>query len=138
MEIFVGHLPENATPADLKAFFKGYGKQTRCIIVEILHNDRTITRHGYVVIEPDRAAHKAIKRLSLKRLNGQRVAVREYIHRAYANDRRALGWRHKPWRAAERRMDERRKPGKIRSVWGARGQDVPEFHGYKALAIKYD
>jgi hypothetical protein len=44
--------------------------------------------HGFVTLEPDNAALRAIKRLNGKQFKGMPLTVREYRERLWQNDRR--------------------------------------------------
>lgn len=134
MELFIGHMPQTATADDLKTFFGGYGRNGIFKIVEEVHDDGSTTRYGWVYIESDRRAQKAIKKLDRTRLQGRLITVREYAHRAAGNDRRALNWRTKPWAGIERRLTERRRVGKINQTGR---HTAPRFHGYATLATKH-
>lgn len=109
MEIYVGNLSPKSTLTGLRRFFKGYARKARMAIVEKPHDDGSKSRYGLVEIEQDKLARKAIQKLDLKELDGRRLILREYVHRAYSNDRRALNWRDKPWDGAERRRKDRRR-----------------------------
>ena len=108
MDIYVGKLPDFATINELKRFFKGYDKQARFDIKQIVGKDGNFITYGFVVIPSERLAQKAIKRLHMKKFMDTPVTVREYECRASGNDRRQLGWRRKLWLGEERRLVERR------------------------------
>jgi hypothetical protein len=46
-------------------------------------------------------------------LRSSALRLREYHHRNYSNERRALGWRNRPWSAKERRLSERRRQTRV-------------------------
>lgn len=109
MEVFIGNLAENVTVSDLTVFFKAFANKVRIRIVEKREEDRTRVRYGVADFDSDKLAIKAIKKLNQKELRGRPVVMREYFHRSYNNERRALNWRDKPWGGPERRQVERRK-----------------------------
>jgi hypothetical protein len=67
------------------------------------------THFAVADFDSDKLALKAIKKLNGALLHGDKVMLREFIHRSYSNERRAVNWRDKPWDGQERRCDERRK-----------------------------
>ena len=54
-------------------------------------------------------ANKMIKKLHQSLYRGERLEVREYIHRSYNNERRDIGWRNRGWSDGERRGHDRRR-----------------------------
>jgi RNA recognition motif-containing protein len=109
MEVFIGNLAENVTVSDLTVFFRAFANKVRIRIVEKRQEDRTRVRYAVADFDSDKLAIKAIKKLNQKDLRGRPVVMREYFHRSYNNERRALNWRDKPWNGPERRQVERRK-----------------------------
>jgi RNA recognition motif-containing protein len=109
MEVFIGNLAPNVSVTDLIGFFKGFSGKAKIRIVEKQLEDGTKCRFGIADFESDRLALKAIKKLNQKPLRGELVMVREYVHRSYYNERRAVNWRDKPWEGVERRQHERRR-----------------------------
>jgi hypothetical protein len=127
MDIFVGNLPQKTQvdeirrlfetvlrPRGLSAVLPKSRKQPRrgfnpprYQIVE-LSGDRPM-RYGHVVLFPDSMARQAIKDLQDATLRGEQIVVREFVRRAYINDRRSLHWRSQPWQNEERRYSERRR-----------------------------
>ena len=109
MEVFIGKLAANTTHTDLVRFLKGFSGKARISIVEKQQPDGNIARYGIAEFDSDKLALKAIRKLDGQRLCGERMVVREYFYRCYANERRAVNWRHQPWSGVERRKQERRK-----------------------------
>jgi hypothetical protein len=60
------------------------------------------------VFENDKYALKMMEKFHGELFRGRELVIREYLHRSYNNERRAVNWRDKPWRAGERRRDDRR------------------------------
>lgn len=109
MDVFIGNLAPNASLTDLIGFFKGFSGKAKIRIVEKRMEDGGRCRYGIAAFESDKLAQKAIKKLNNKPLRGQLVALREYFHRYYYNERRAVNWRELPWEGVERRQQERRR-----------------------------
>ncbi len=109
MEVFIGNLSLDITHNDLVIFFKGFAKKAKLRLVDKRREDNSKFRYGVVKFDSDKLALKAIRKLNHKPLRGIRVELREYFHRCYANERRAVNWRNKPWAGVERRQQERRK-----------------------------
>ncbi|HEB57944.1 MAG TPA: hypothetical protein ENJ01_01865 [Gammaproteobacteria bacterium] len=108
MDIFVGNFPHNATMRDLALLFQDYADEADFRIVENRREGTPPLRYGLVRIVSDRVAHKALRKLNGKTLLGQPVTLREFVYRAYSNDRRAVGWRSMAWSGVERRHRDRR------------------------------
>lgn len=110
MDVFIGNLSPRTTLSDLVTFFKSYASDTRFQIFDKQFEDGSRARYAVATIEPDKLATKVISKLNGKVLSGNMVVLREYTHRSYGNERRAVGWRDKPWQGVERRdLDRRRK-----------------------------
>ncbi len=110
MEIFIGNLPAVVGKTELLLFFKGYYKRDG-IDVRIVDEDTEGGEHHHyavVTIEHERLAAKALKKLDGKPLKGHHLVIREFHHRSYGNERRAVGWRNRPWDGPERRKVDRR------------------------------
>lgn len=109
MEVFIGNLSERVTLTDLTAFLKTFANKARIRIVDKRQEDGSRIRYGIADFDSDKLALKAIKKLNQKVLRGNPVVMREFFHRRYSNERRALNWREIPWSGPERRKDERRR-----------------------------
>jgi len=109
MDVFVGNLSPRTTLNDLVVFFKSFSSDARFQIFDKQFEDGSRTRYAIASIEPDKLAEKAIKKLNGTYLQGNTVVLREFLHRSYSNERRAVGWRDKPWGGVERRGNERRR-----------------------------
>jgi RNA recognition motif-containing protein len=109
MEVFIGNLSSTTTLNDVMHFFKGFAKKARFRMVN--HKLENGGRSYYAVadFDNDKLALKAIKRLNGGVIRGEVVVMREFIHRSYNNERRAVNWRDKPWNGPERRRSERRE-----------------------------
>jgi len=109
MEVFIGNLAERVTLTELTAFLKAFASKARIRLIEKRQEDGCKIRYGLADFDSDKLALKAIKKLNQKALRGKEVVMREYFHRSYSNERRALNWRDLPWDGPERRRLERRK-----------------------------
>lgn len=109
MEVFIGNIAPNVTLTDLVGFFKGFSGKAKIRIVEKRQEDGSKIRYGIADFESDKLALKAIKKLNQKPLRGELVVLREFFHRYYGNERRAVNWRDLPWDGVERRQHERRR-----------------------------
>lgn len=109
MEVFIGNLSEKVTLSDLTAFFKAFANKAHIRIVVKRQENGSRVRYGLADFDSDKLALKAIKKLNQKVLRGKSVVMREFYHRRYSNERRALNWRDIPWSGPERRQEERRR-----------------------------
>ena len=108
MEVFVGNLHDSVAYRDVALLFKEF-KQPQVNLVETAQADGTPVRYAVVTFDSERLAKKAISRFDGHTLRGQPIMVREFIHRTYVNERRALDWRRRSWSEPERRRSDRRK-----------------------------
>lgn len=109
MDVFIGNLADGVTLRDLTLFFKAFANKARLRLAEKRHEDGTRIRYAVAEFDSDKLALKAIKKFNGALLRGQRLVLREFFHRSYSNERRALNWRDKPWDGPERRRTERRR-----------------------------
>ncbi len=109
MQIYVGNLPDDVGPDELKQLFRNYGNFVGFRVQETHLEDGRTLRYAYGVIVPDKAAERAIERLDQSRLDGNRIEVRKYVHRVSGNERRDLNWEQEQCGGPERRHKERRK-----------------------------
>lgn len=109
MDVFIGNLSQRTTLSDLVAFFKSFASDARFQLFDKHYQDGSSSRYAVATIDPDKLAEKAIKKLNGQSLNGVPVLLREFLHRSYGNERRAMGWRDKVWHGVERRQNERRR-----------------------------
>lgn len=135
MEIFVGNLPKQASADDLQKLVKTtLQKSLFQKVFNVLVTKGSLDRHnasfkviqkesfgvvsnyGHVDIQSDKLARCVIDALNRIRYQGQPLVAREYVHRAYINDRRNLDWREQPWSNEERRLVERRRAEEY--FWG--------------------
>jgi RNA recognition motif-containing protein len=109
MEVYIGNISPNTTLNDVVTFLKSFAKKTRVRIVDHPLDTGGHARYALADFDTDKLALKAIKKLNGSVLRGNTVVMREFIHRSYSNERRAMNWRDKPWSGPERRQHERRQ-----------------------------
>lgn len=132
--LFVGRLAEEATLGDVRRLFLQATHQSLWTRVQLkwlrgfdlnqhaefdLHQKKyhgEIIRYATVDLPSMQVARFFINALNGTTVRGQGVIVREYAHRAYANDRRNPANRSKPYPGTERRRAERR--GATEYLWG--------------------
>lgn len=114
MEVFIGNISPNTTLNDVVNFLKGFAKKARVRVVDHPLEDGGHSRYAIADFDAEKMALKAIKKLNGTLLHGQTVVMREFFHRSYNNERRAVNWRDKPWDGPERRKDERRKKIRVK------------------------
>ncbi len=108
MDLFVGNLPPNTNIGELIAFFKGFSsKGDFHLKKKTLDNGETVF-YAVIGFENDKYALKLMEKFAGQSFKGRELVIREYFHRSYNNERRAVNWREKPWRAGERRRQDRR------------------------------
>ena len=75
MKIYVGNLPFSVDEAGLKAMFENYGPQEVTLISD-KYSGRS-KGFGFVTIENDEAAKKAISEMHEKEVEGRKLTVNE-------------------------------------------------------------
>lgn len=108
MELFIGNLSPNANLGELITFFKGFSNKAKFRMEEKTLEDGVTIRYAVADFDNDKYALKMMEKFASQLYRGQELVIREYLHRTYINERRAVNWRDKPWRAGERRCDDRR------------------------------
>lgn len=94
-------------PAIKGGLFSKSGRiESISILVQQDAQTHEIEYHGLVRIMPDDIAKRAIKKLNRKRLNGRHIAVFEYQHRRWQNDRRI---RNQNEELRNKRLSDRRR-----------------------------
>ena len=109
MEVYVGSLSPHTTRNDVVTFLKSFARDARIRMIDQKLEDNLRAYYAIANFDSDRLALKAIKKLNGGVLRGEQVELREFFHRRYSNERRALNWREKAWSGLERRNQERRK-----------------------------
>ena len=111
MKILIANLPPRIMELELLELLKPFHKRDGLHLQVVDQTAEDGTHHYYAVADilHERLATKAIKKLQGKMLRGFQLRLREFQHRSYSNERRALGWRNRPWNAKERRLKERRR-----------------------------
>lgn len=108
MDLFIGNLPSNITLGELTAYFKGFTNKADFHLKQRTLDNGEKLRYAVISFVNDKYALKLIEKYSGQSFRGNTLHIREYFHRSYNNERRAVNWREKPWRAGERRRDDRR------------------------------
>ena len=108
MYIFIGNLPGKKYEPEILSLLKNFDKQekTKIELPICKHRD-----HGYFCIaniNKEKTAYKFIKKFNQKSPYGHPLDIREFVHRSYGNERRAINWRTKEWGGDEKRVGERR------------------------------
>lgn len=113
MDLFVGNVPPDVVPNELRRIFerplfRGLPPDCRIGVVRARDERGRELVYGLISGLPDRTARRLIRRLNSRRYRGRLLMVRPFVHRAYSNERRALNWRERPWPWDDRRTGERR------------------------------
>jgi len=77
MDMYVGNLAYTVTSQDLEKLFGKFGKVTKVNIVEDSYSGQA-KGWGFVSMEKDEEAAKAIEALNLKLLKGKKLKVNKY------------------------------------------------------------
>lgn len=109
MDVYIGNITRTTTLNDVIQHFKGFAKKARIRMVDKQLEDGTRAFFAVAEFDTEKLALKAIKKLNGSQLGGQQLYLREFYHRSYSNERRAVNWRDKPWDGPERRVTERRR-----------------------------
>ncbi|WP_455209505.1 hypothetical protein [Kaarinaea lacus] len=128
MDIYIGNLPEQLKPAELKKVvnYVLFPHNFRDLVKRIVHKKDYIShsefdvinkksgnhsiRYARAVIQPDYVARRVLQRLDHLTLQGSSLRAREYITRSPVNERRRN--QHKNLYAVavyNRRVEERRR-----------------------------
>jgi len=75
-KIYVGNLPYSTTEADLRKMFEGYGELGEVVIIKDKFSGRS-KGFGFVTVQSDAEAEKAIADLNGKDMNGRALTVNE-------------------------------------------------------------
>lgn len=108
MYIFIGNLPGKKYEPEILSLLKKIDKREKPRI------ESPILEHcnsGYFCIaniDKEKTAHKFIKKFNNKSPYGHPLNIREFVHRSYGNERRAINWRNKAWDGDEKRNGDRR------------------------------
>lgn len=110
MDVFIGNLSRSTTLHDIRSACRKWDFDAQ---FESKSGTYQIGKsyHYYVArFGPglEKEAERMIKLLKNVSIEGRPIKSREYVHRSYVNERRALDWRTRPWDGVERRCQERR------------------------------
>ncbi len=110
MELFVGDLPRKVSATEIAVALKHYALRVEIHVMEKTHHQLKKPIHFALInVESEKLGNKIIQWLGNQTISGQPLVAREFVHRSYANERRALNWRQIPWEGVERRVSERRQ-----------------------------
>ena len=76
MKLYVGGLPYSTTESDLEAMFAEFGKVTSTAIIKDRDSGQS-KGFGFVELEDNTAAQKAIQDLNGKEMNGRALTVNQ-------------------------------------------------------------
>lgn len=116
MDVFIGNITVNTSQTEILSLLKGFAKKARVRMVNQTLESGERAYYAIAEFDSERLARKAIKKLNGTLLHGQQVVLREYVHRSYSNERRAVNWRDRPWDGPERRRSDRRDPPRAKPV----------------------
>lgn len=147
MDLFIGNLPGNIHYSEVIALFRGFTRMGRFRLEQKRLEDGTLVRFVVAEFDNDKYALKLIRKFQGTVYRERELVIREYQHRSYSNERRALNWRDKPWRAGERRRNDRRnresKPELASGTASAADKaddpatgEKPRFDAYDSFARK--
>ncbi len=93
MDIYIGNIAYIVTNDDLEALFSKFGKVTKVDIVEESHSGQA-KGWGFITMENDEDAMRAIDKLNLKSYKGKNLKVNQYR----SNSDRKKGPKFGEWR----------------------------------------
>jgi len=111
MDVFIGNLPPSITFNEIRWLHGnwGYDAEIECVDGQ----DKTGSVYRYFLArfssEHEAEAGQLIKQLNGASYFGQRVEVREFVHRRYGETQERRTMNDRPWHGIERRRAERRK-----------------------------
>ena len=108
MHIFIGNIPSKKYEPEIKSLINAFDSNARNRLETSLTRFRPNDYYCIVKFANVRTGRRFIKKLDQKSPFGQPLKVREYQHRSYGNERRAIDWREKDWNSTEKRTTERR------------------------------
>ncbi len=109
MEVMIYNFSADTSKLDLLDLLKSYRKHMELKMVDNHYEDGSTFHFALASFKSDKHALKVIKKFNNVRLKGHHLIVREYVHRSYSNEKRALNWRQQPWDGVERRGHDRRR-----------------------------
>lgn len=111
MDVFIGNLPSQLSFKEIRELHGSW--DFNAPIKRVDGQDKSGHEFHYFLAQfspkNEAEAEQLIQEMKGISIYGQVLDVREFIHRSYCNERRALNWRKKPWHNTERRAVERRK-----------------------------
>jgi len=111
MDVFIGNLPSSISFNEIRNLHGNWNYDVP--VKRVDGQDRHGREFHYFLAQfspkEEAEADRLIREMEGVSCYGRVLEVREFIHRTYSNERRALNWREKPWHKTERRISERRK-----------------------------
>jgi len=111
MDVFIGNLPSSVSFNEIRELHGDW--DFNASIKRVDGQDKRGHEFHYFLVQfsPKNVAEaeRLIQDMQGASYYGQMLDVREFIHRCYSNEQRALKWREKPWSESEQRVKERRK-----------------------------
>jgi len=111
MDVFIGNLPSSISFNEIRELHGNWDFDAP--VKRVDGQDRHGREFHYFLAQfspkNEAEAEQLIQEMQNVSCYGQVLDVREFIHRSYCNERRALNWRDKQWHGTERRVTERRK-----------------------------
>jgi len=111
MDVFIGNLPASISFNEIRELHGNWDFDVA--VTRVDGKDKRGHEFHYFLaqfpLKDEAEAERLIKEMDGASCYGQRLEVREFLHRSYCNEQRALNWRKKNWDESERRKAERRK-----------------------------
>ncbi len=111
MDVFIGNLPSRISFSEIRELHGNWDFDVP--IKRVDDQDRQGREFHYFLAQfsPNNTAEaeQLMQEMDGVSYYGQPLDVREFVHRSYCRERRALNWRERPWHQTERRVTERRK-----------------------------
>lgn len=108
MELYIGNIPDGIEDYDLRKLFRIEGEQVSFKIVTSDGGHNKAHCYGLASFDSDKLARQVARHFNGMPFKDKRIVVKEFTHRTYSNERRALNWREIEWDKAERRNLDRR------------------------------
>jgi len=111
MDVFIGNLPASVSFNEIRVLHGNWDFDVP--VKRVDGQDRHGNEFHYFLAQfspkEEADAERLIQDMAGMSCYGRVLDVREFTHRTYGNERRALDWREKSWDQPERRVAERRK-----------------------------
>jgi len=108
MYVFIGNLPGKNYEPEINSLLKKIDHQNKSRLELPINKHKDSGYFCVANIVKEKIAQKFIKKFNKKSPYGHPLSIREFVHRSYGNERRAINWREKEWGGVEKRVSERR------------------------------